>query len=116
MEPESDPTEQFRKVIVVTSLVMGMISALIVISEPKGCEGSPGLLLCLVLTASVHIITFTMLLMHFIGCGKCLSKLGRILGIYYFYMVGVMIYVQMEFFRSKECATKAPMFYFWIAL
>jgi hypothetical protein len=64
---------------------------------------------------SLHIITFLLLLFHFIGLGRFLAKCGKALGIYYFYLVGVFFFVQVSFFKGPECSSKAPMVYFWIA-
>jgi hypothetical protein len=63
---------------------------LILIGNTGTCE-SANLKVGLWITFSIHISTFILLLFHFIGLGSILRKLGRILGLYYFFMVGGMI-------------------------
>jgi len=55
-------------------------------------EDCENLKLGLWMTFSIHFISFILLLFHFIGLGFILKKLGRILGIYYFYLVGAMFW------------------------
>ena len=48
--------------------------------------------------------------------GSCLRHLGRLLGIYYFYMVGAMFATQVVFFKAKNCHLQAPVLYLWVAV
>ncbi|CDW86213.1 UNKNOWN [Stylonychia lemnae] len=109
----ADGTMKFRRVVLVFSIVFATITMLILISDTPDCER---LRLGLWMAFSIHFTSFLLLLFHFIGLGFILKKLGRILGIYYFYMVGAMFYTQIIFFQSKECNIMAPLLYFWVML
>lgn len=40
--------------------------------------------------------------------------MGKALGLYYFYVVGAMIYTQVVFFRARGCHLQAPVTYLWL--
>lgn len=82
-------TEKFRRIALVFSIVFSMLTLFILIGENRECEGS-NLKVGLWLAFSIQISTFVLLLFHYIGLGFVLRKLGRLLGLYYFYMVGAM--------------------------
>eukprot|EP00349_Pseudokeronopsis_sp_Brazil_P000057 CAMPEP_0202956522 /NCGR_PEP_ID=MMETSP1396-20130829/1023_1 /ASSEMBLY_ACC=CAM_ASM_000872 /TAXON_ID= /ORGANISM="Pseudokeronopsis sp., Strain Brazil" /LENGTH=121 /DNA_ID=CAMNT_0049673581 /DNA_START=74 /DNA_END=439 /DNA_ORIENTATION=+ len=64
---------------------------------------------------SIQASTFLLLLFHYIGLGACLMKMGKVLGFYYFYMVGAMFAVQVIFFKGTNCSIQSPLSFFWIA-
>ncbi len=108
-------TTKFRRIILIFSIIFAGITMLILVGDPRECETS-NLKLGLWLAFSIHISAFILLLFHFIGLGFILKKLGRLLGLYYFYMVGAMFFTQVIFFRSKGCQVTAPLLYFWVML
>ena len=57
-----------------------------------------------------------LLLLHYIHCGCLLRSIGKLLGIYYFALVGTMIYAQVIFFRGADCKVIAPTLYYWLAI
>lgn len=110
-----DGTMKFRRAVLIFSIIFASITMLILVSDTPECE-STDLRLGLWLAFSIHFTSFTMLLFHFIGLGFILKKLGRILGLYYFYMVGAMFTTQIIFFKSKDCNLTSPLLYFWVML
>jgi len=89
---EIEGVDKFRKIVLVASMLFSVFTLLILINDPTGCPGS-NLQLGLWVTFSIQISTFFLLLLHFIGLGGCLEKLGRLLGLYYFFLVGAMVFV-----------------------
>ena len=97
-------TEKFRKGVLIASIIFAMFTLFILMGEYRECEGY-NLEIALWLAFSIQISTFVLLLFHYVGLGFALMKLGRCLGIYYFYMVGAMFVCQVIFFKSKGCST-----------
>ena len=56
-----------------------------------------------------------MLLASYI-CPGCIKCLGRVIGLFYFMIVGGMIGVQIIFFHGQECNMTAPVLYYWLFL
>lgn len=110
-----EATTKFRLYVLISSMISATVTILILISNQQDCEGA-NLLVGLWLLFSVHFVTFFLLLFHFIGCGSCLRHIGRLLGLYYFYMVGAMFATQVFFFQGKNCHLSTPVLYLWIAV
>jgi len=89
MLASEEGTKRFRRVVLIFSIISAAITMLI-LSSAEDCEN---LRLGLWMTFSIHFISFFLLLFHFIGLGFVLKKLGRILGLYYFYLVGAMFWI-----------------------
>lgn len=78
------------------------------------------------LAFSIHITSFFLLLLHFIYLGFILRKLGRLLSLFYFYLVGAMIAVQYVFFQNGgdstslsppvNCFKHSPGMYSWLVV
>ena len=101
---EVEDFDSLRLKLLISSLVFSFASVLVIQSEDKGCDGSKleiGLWLCF----GVQITTFILTLFHYIGLSHCLAKMGRLLGIYFFMVVGAMFGAQVVFFQSKDCLT-----------
>ena len=109
----AEGTMRFRRAVLIFSIIFAALTMLILVSDTKECP-SADLRIGLWLSFSVHITSFTLLLFHFIGLGFILRKLGRILGLYFFYLVGAMFATQVIFFKSKDCNLIAPLLYFWV--
>ncbi len=97
-------TETFRRGVLLASIIFAVFTLFILMGEYRKCEGS-NLEIALWLAFSIHISTFLLLLFHYVGLGSLLMKLGRCLGVYYFYMVGAMFACQVVFFKSKGCSS-----------
>lgn len=89
MNSSTAATTRFRRIILIFSIIAAGITILILVADPRECTTS-NLKLGLWLAFSIHISAFLLLLFHFIGLGFLLQKLGRLLGLYYFYMIGAM--------------------------
>jgi hypothetical protein len=108
-------TSTFRRVCLLVSVIFSGVTVFILMMDPSECK-TADLRFALWLCFSVQLSTFMLLLFHFIGLGFCLRKLGRGLGLYYFFMVGAMIWTQIIFFKSKGCYMNAPAMYFWLVM
>ena len=82
--------DKFRCFTTFTSLISGCVSMIIIFLNPRPCESNPDLRRAVIITASVQISLFFLVLLHYIHCGCLLRKLGRWLGIYYFILTGLM--------------------------
>ena len=107
--------ENFRKVLLIVSLIFSLVTLMIMIGENQGCEGSH-LEVALWLCFSIHITTFVLILFHYIGLSNILQKLGKCLGLYFFYLVTSMFVAQVVFFKSQNCHIKAPLLFFWLVV
>ena len=120
--------KRFRRWLLGASGLFSAISLLILTTDPSSdCPGS-NLRKALWLTFSIHITTFLMLLLHFIYLGFILRYLGRLLGLYYVYLVGAMIAAQVVFFNGNgktltqtgavevSCFKHSPGMYTWLVL
>ena len=63
---------------------------------------------------SVQIATFLLLTLHYIKCGCLIRKLGMSMGIFYFGMVGSMVYAQVVFFAATDCRSSNFFRYYWL--
>lgn len=115
MNSSAAATMKFRRIVLIFSIIFAGITILILVGDPRECQTS-NLKLGLWLAFSIHMSSFILLLFHFIGLGFILRKLGRLLGLYYFYMVGAMFATQVIFFKSSGCNVTAPLLYFWVML
>ena len=82
--------ETFRRVTTITTLIASCVSILIVCVDPRECESNTNLRDGVIVTLSVQLSIFTLLLMHYIGCGCLLRKIGGWIGIFYFALTGLM--------------------------
>jgi len=128
-QEEHEGMTKFRRALLVGSGAFSVISLLILSGSPAlDCPGS-NMRTALWLTFSIHISSFFMLLLHFINLGTLLRKLGRSLGLYYFYIVGAMIATQVVFFQGggasvtaadsetyTNCFKHSPGMYSWLVL
>ena len=108
--------EQFRKFALFVSLVFSVISLILDgIVDESGCE-AVNIKIPLTIASSVHISIFVLLLMHFIKLGKCINACGRAIGLYYLYLIGAMITVQIYMFKAEECNRTVPIQYLWLII
>ena len=89
--------DTFRRVTTLFTLITCCISIVLVFVNPKPCESNPHLQRACIVTFSVQLGIFCLLLLHYIGCGCCLRKVGGWLGIFYFVITGLMTWVQYIF-------------------
>ena len=52
--------------------------------------------------------------MHYIGLGGCIRCFGRAIGLYYVYLVGTMIVVQIYVLKAEGCNRTSPLLYYWL--
>ena len=52
--------------------------------------------------------------MHYIGLGGCIRWFGRAIGLYYVYLVGTMIVVQIYVLKAEGCNRTSPLLYYWL--
>lgn len=107
--------DTFRKVTTLLTLITSCISVVIVWLDPRECESNDELREAVIITFSVQIGIFFLLLLHYIGCGCCLRKVGGWLGIFYFVLTGLMTWVQFIFMRGEGCMRTAVVYYWWLA-
>ena len=107
--------ETFRRVTTLTTLVASCISVLIVCISPRECDTNDQLRNGVIITLSVQLSIFFLLLLHYINCGCCLRKIGAWLGIFYFAASGMMTWVQFIFFKGNGCMRTAVVYYWWLA-
>ena len=91
-------TERFRRTAIIGTLVMSIVSALLVLLDPRKCE-LVKLEVAVYICAGVHLLTFLLLLASYMSV-KCVNALGHIMSIFYFGIVGSMIGVQVIFFHG----------------
>ena len=106
--------DTFRKVTLFTSLIASCISVIIIAVNPKECPSNPNLKRATIVTLSVQLGIFSLLLLHYIGCGCLLRKLGIWLGIFYFIITGLMTWTQFIFFEGADCIRTAVAYYLWL--
>ena len=85
-------TEKFRRVALFGSLIFGLCSLLIILTNARNCD-TINLKIPVYITFSVQLTIFLLLLMHYIHLGGCIKALGPWIGLYYIYLVGAMIAV-----------------------
>ena len=54
--------------------------------------------------------------MHYIHLGGCIRACGRAIGLYYIYLVGGMIVVQIYILKADGCNRTAPLLYYWLTV
>ena len=120
---EIDGVETFRRVMVISSMIFAVISLLIltVSHENNFCEDkSTGVIFNLdppIWTCfSVQICTFLLLILHYIKCGCLIRKAGASMAVFYFAMVGAMVYAQFEFFQATGCRSSTFIRYYWLMM
>ena len=107
--------ETFRRVTILTTLIASCISIIIVMVRPRECESNPDLRNGVIITFSVQLSIFFLLLLHYINCGCLLRKIGGWLGIFYFLASGLMTWVQYIFFQGEGCMQTSVTLYWWLA-
>ena len=107
-------TEKFRRIALFGSLIFGVFSLLILLSGSRNCDTSD-LRIPLYIVFSVHLTVFLLLLLHYIHLGACIRAVGKAIGLYYVYLVGAMIVVQIYYLKADGCARQSPLFYYWLA-
>ena len=85
-------TEKFRRVALFGSLVFGVCSLLVILTNSRNCD-VVDLKIPTYVVFSVQLTIFLLLLMHYINLGGCIKAVGRLIGLYYIYLVGAMIVV-----------------------
>ena len=85
--------ETFRRVTILTTLIASCVSVIIVAINPRECESNDQLRDGVIITFSVQLSIFFLLLLHYINCGCLLRKIGGWLGIFYFAASGLMTWV-----------------------
>ena len=108
--------DTFRRVTTLATLITACISIIIVMINPRECESNPDLREAVIITFSVQLGIFCLLLLHYIGCGCMLRKIGGWLGIFYFAITGLMTWVQFLFMKGDGCMRTAVAYYWWLAL
>lgn len=106
-----------------TLCVVNMISTLVTVAlavgtlvilnqDPTSCEGTP-LRLTLWLMLGMHATNIVEQVCSMTGldalCCGCICIIG-----FFFYEVGVLVYMQSVFYTSGECAEKTPNQYWWL--
>ena len=107
--------ETFRRVTILTTLIASCMSIIIVVVDPRPCESNPDLREATIITFSVQLSIFFLLLLHYINCGCLLRKIGGWLGIFYFLASGMMTWVQFIFFQGEGCMRTSVVYYWWLA-
>ena len=105
-------TDRFRQVTIFGTMIAGLTSLLIKALHTRSCPQvrlEIGVYICF----AVHLLTFLLLLASFI-CPKCIQAMGRLVGVFYFFIVGAMIGVQYIFFSGQGCNQVAPILYYWL--
>ena len=99
-EVEVQGIETFRKVTVLSALIFTVISIFMLIFAKSDCDDNHLLQatwLCFAVEASI----FLLLLMHYVYCGWCIRKMGKLLmGVFYFCMTGCMCAAQVLMFNG----------------
>ena len=108
-------TEKFRRVALFGSLILGLFSVLILLSDHRNCDTSD-LRIPLYIVFSIHLTIFLLLLMHYIHLGGCIRAIGKAIGLYYVYLVGAMIAVQVHYLKADGCARQSPLFYYFLMI
>lgn len=85
--------DTFRRVVTLTTLIFSCVSVLIILINPRECETNDQMRNGVIVTLSVQLSIFTLLLLHYIHCGCLLRKIGAWLGIFYFVLTGLMTWV-----------------------
>ena len=85
--------DTFRRVTTLTTLIASCISVIIVCVRPRECATNPDLRNGVIIALSVQLAIFFLLLLHYIGCGCLLRKIGGWIGIFYFILTGLMTWV-----------------------
>ena len=106
-------TEKFRRVALFGSLIFGLCSLLIILSEQRNCD-TINLETPTFIVFGVQLTIFLLLLMHYIHCGGCIRAVGRLFGLYYIFLVGAMIVVQIDVLKADGCNRTSPMLYYWL--
>ena len=107
-------TDKFRCMAIFGSLIAGTFNLLIKAVDPRSCD-QVKLENAIYILFGVHLGTFLILLASY-TCPKCIMKLGRGMGIFYFFLVGAMCCVQVIYFHGQNCGMTAPILYYWISL
>ena len=89
--------DAYRRVLLFGSLIDSIITILILGSEPRLCEGT-NLIAAIWLAFGVQLSVFIMLLLHYIKLGSCFKAIGRGIWLYYLYLVGSVLWLQVMFF------------------
>ena len=107
--------DTFRRVTTLTTLIASCISVLIVCIRPRECDTNDQLRNGVIITLSVQLSIFFLLLLHYINCGCLLRKVGGWLGIFYFAASGMMTWVQFIFFKGEGCMRTSVVYFWWLA-
>mmetsp|Transcript_35138 Transcript_35138/g.46269 ORF Transcript_35138/g.46269 Transcript_35138/m.46269 type:complete len:194 (+) Transcript_35138:71-652(+) len=105
-------TDNFRRYAIIGSLIASCASVLLLLLDPRSCDIIK-LEYAVYLCSGVHLLTFLLLLSSYL-CTKCVNSLGRLMVVFYFMLVGSMVYCQVIFFHGQECNRVAPILYYWI--
>lgn len=108
-------TERFRVVALFGSLIASAVGCVLILVEPRRClqvKLERGVYLSL----SVHLSVFVMLLVHYIHLGICFKKIGKLMYVYYAYLVIAMVLVQQYLLRAQNCNLTSPLLYYYLAL
>ena len=108
--------ETFRRVTLIMTLIGSCISAIIVAVKPRTCDSNPDLPNAVIITMSVQLCIFILLLMHYIHCGCLLRKIGGWIGIFYFVLTGLMTWAQFIFLKGEGCMRTAVILFWWMAI
>ena len=96
-------TKRVRQVLLLTSLLMGLASLLILGLEPQNCP-TADLKFAVWLVFGIHAVIFGLLLTQFLGAAKCLRQVQRGLFVFYFLLVFSMFLVQLLLWSGDGCA------------
>lgn len=107
--------ETFRRMTTIMTLIGSAVSALIIVLDPRGCETNEDLMNAVIITLSVQLSIFLLLLMHYIHCGCLLRKIGGWLGIFYFILTAMMTWAQFIFMKGEGCMRESVVLYWWLA-
>ena len=108
--------DTFRRVTTLGTLVCACISAVILIVDPRPCDTNENLDRAVIITLSCQLFVFLLLLMHYIGCGCLLRKIGGFMGVAYFILTGMMTWVQFIFMKGEGCMRTSVVLYWWLAI
>ena len=108
--------DSFRRVTTFTTLIASCISILIVCIKPRDCESNPHLQNATIIALSVQLTIFFVLLLHYIGCGCLLKKIGGWIGLLYFILTGLMTWCQFLFLKGDGCMRTAVVYWWWLAM
>ena len=108
--------DTFRRVTTLGTLITSCISAIIVVVEPRACSTNPNLINAVIICMSAQLSVFFLFLLHYIGCGCLLRKLGGWIGIFYFILTGLMTWCQFIFMEGEGCLRESVVLYWWLAL